>query len=72
MKCKNPTCNGAFRFFHELFARFSILDTIMLDNETKNARIFVKPFRLYPSLLHYKIRDLMDRRKDLWTLSSKH
>ena len=48
MKCKNPMCSGIIRFLHELFARFGIPDTIVLDNETqfmeKEFKDFCKAF----------------------------
>ena len=35
MKSKNPTCSDTIRFLHELFARFGVPDTIVLDNGTQ-------------------------------------
>ena len=50
MKCKTPMCNSTIRFLHELFARFCIPDTIVLNNgkqfTAKEFKDFCKAFSI--------------------------
>ena len=50
MKCKNLMCSGTIRFWHELFARFSLPDTIVSDNGmqfmAKESKDFFKAFSI--------------------------
>ena len=52
MKYKNLMCSGTIRFLHKFFARFGILDTIVLDNGTQFAAKEFKDFYKVFLIIH--------------------
>ena len=78
MNCKSPSRTGTIRFLHELFARFSIPDTIVLDNGTqytiKQFKDFCKSFSIVhitTALYHQRSNGLAEKIVNTFSWSLK-
>ncbi|XP_014775588.1 uncharacterized protein K02A2.6-like [Octopus bimaculoides] len=70
-KCKKPTSSTTTNFLHELFARFSVPDTIVSDNGTQFVSFEFKQFHKMFAVEHVTMAPYHPRSKNALSIRSR-